>query len=67
MEEFIFNKTVKLAASEGYNKIIGEYLPTLKNMLAKDIFREFGFVKEGDKWILDIKDYSERKNFVKEK
>lgn len=67
MEEFIFNKTVKLAASEGYNKIIGEYLPTLKNMLAKDIFREFGFVKEGDKWILDIKDYSERKNFIKEK
>lgn len=67
MEEFIFNKTVKLAASEGYNKIIGEYLPTLKNMLAKDIFREFGFVKEGDKWILDIKDYRKRKNFIKEK
>jgi len=36
-------------------------------MLAKDIFREFGFVKEGDKWILDIKDYRERKNFIKEK
>jgi len=67
MEEFIFNKIVKLAASEGYNKIIGEYLPTPKNALVKDIFQEFGFTKEEDKWILDIKDYRERKTFIKEK
>lgn len=67
MEEFIFNKIVKLAASEGCNKIIGEYLPTPKNALAKDILKEFGFAKGEDKWILDIKDYRERKNFIKEK
>ncbi len=67
MEEFIFNKIVNLAASEGYNKIIGEYLPTPKNALVKDIFREFGFTKEMDKWALDIKDYREKKIFVKEK
>jgi len=67
MEEFIFNKIVKLAASEGCNKIIGEYLPTLKNTLVKDILKEFGFAKEEDKWILDIKDYRERKTFIKEK
>ncbi len=67
MEEFIFNKIVKLAASEGCNKIIGEYLPTPKNALVKYILKEFGFAKEEDKWILDIKDYRERKNFIKEK
>jgi len=67
MEEFIFNKIVKLAASEGCNKIIGEYLPTPKNALVKDILKEFGFAKEEDKWVLDIKDYRERKNFIKEK
>ncbi len=67
MEEFIFNKIVKLAVSEGCNKIIGEYLPTPKNALVKDILKEFGFAKEEDKWILDIKDYRERKNFIKEK
>ena len=67
MEEFIFNKIVKLAASEGYNKIIGEYLPTPKNALVKDIFQEFGFTKEEDQWELDIKDYRERKVFIKEK
>lgn len=67
MEEFIFNKIVNLAASEGCNKIIGEFLPTPKNALVKDIFKEFGFTKEEDKWELDIKDYRERKVFIKEK
>ncbi len=67
MEEFIFNKIVNLAASEGCNKIIGEYLPTLKNVLVKDIFKEFGFTKEEEKWILDIRDYKVRKTFIKEK
>ncbi len=67
MEEFIFNKIVKLAASEGCNKIIGEFLPTPKNALVKDIFKEFDFTKEENKWILDIKDYQERKIFIKEK
>jgi len=66
MEEFIFNKIVKLISNEGCNKIIGEYLPTPKNALVKDIFEEFCFVKQGDKWILDVKDYKERKNFIKE-
>jgi len=67
MEEFTFNKIVKLVANEGYNKIIGEYLPTSKNALVKDILKEFGFAKEEDKWKLDIKDYREGKNFIKEK
>jgi len=67
MEEFIFNKIAKLAASEGFNKIIGEYLPTPKNALVKDVFKEFGFTKEEDKWILDIKNYRGKKLFIKEK
>jgi len=67
MEEFIFNKIAKLGAREGYNKIIGEYLPTPKNVLVKDIFKEFGFSKEGNRWVLDVKDYRERKTFIKEK
>lgn len=67
MEEFIFNKIVNLAASEGCKKIIGEYLSTSKNALVKDIFKEFGFAKEEDKWILDVKNYRERKIFIKEK
>ena len=67
IEEFIFNKIVELAASEGYNKIIGEYLPTPKNVLIKDIFKEFGFTKEEDKWILDIKNYKVRKTFIQGK
>ncbi|GAG22439.1 unnamed protein product, partial [marine sediment metagenome] len=41
--------------------------PTPKNALVKDILKEFGFAKEEDKWILDIKGYRERKNFIKEK
>ena len=67
VEEFIFNKVAKLVANEGCNKIIGEYLPTPKNTLVKCIFKEFGFTKDEDKWVLDVKDYQERKTFIKEK
>ena len=67
MEELIFNKIVNLSASEGYNKVIGEFLSTPKNALVKDILKGFGFTKGEDKWILDVKDYKERKNFIKEK
>ena len=67
MEEFIFNKIVKLAANEGYNRIIGEYLPTPKNVLVKNLYKNYYFRKNGNKWVLDIKNYKVKKTFIKEK
>ena len=67
MEEFIFNKLVKIASKEGYSKIIGEYLSTPKNLLVKNLYKNYGFVKDGKRWFLNIKDYKVKNTFIKEK
>jgi len=67
MEEFIFNKLLKIASKEGYSKIIGEYLPTPKNVLVKNLYKYYGFVKDGNRWFLNIKDYKVKNTFIKEK
>jgi len=66
MEEFIFNKLIEIALKESCSKIIGEYIPTPKNALAKDLYKNYGFKKEGTKWVLDIKNYKKKKTFIKE-
>jgi len=67
MEEFIFNKLVKIASKEGYIKIIGEYLPSPKNVLVKNLYKNYGFKKDGNKWVLNINNYEVKKTFIKEK
>lgn len=67
MEEFIFNKIVKLAASEECNKVIGKYLPTPKNVLVKNLYKNYGFTNDSNKWVLDIKNYQVKKTFIQEK
>jgi len=67
MEEFIFNKLVEISSKEGYVKIIGEYLPTPKNVLVEDLYKNYGFEKNGSKWVLDIKNYKIKKTFIREK
>lgn len=64
MEYFILNDIVEVAKRNGYNYLIGEYLPTPKNGLVKNHYRDLGFILENDKWILDIRSYVNRLNFI---
>ena len=48
MEEFIINKIVKTAADHGYRKVVGEYIPTAKNAMVKDLYEKLGFVRVGE-------------------
>ena len=67
MEEFVFNKLIEIISEKGYIKIIGEYLPTTKNGLVKNVFKNYGFIKEDNRWVLDIKTYKVKKTFIMEK
>ncbi len=48
VEEFIVNTIVRTAADNGFNKVIGEYIPTPKNAMVKDIFEKMGFTRLND-------------------
>jgi FkbH-like protein len=66
MEGFIFNQIVKLANEEGYEKIIGDYIPTPKNELVKDLYKDYGFQKKEGKWELNVSEYNNIKTFIEE-
>ena len=45
MEEFIINSVIDAAKKAGAKTVTGEYLPTAKNAMVKDIYSKMGFVK----------------------
>ena len=67
MEEFIFNDIVNIAKSSGFSYVVGEYLPTEKNSMVKDLYLKMGFKKESEsRFVLDVKDYIDKETFIKE-
>jgi FkbH-like protein len=57
MENFTLNTIAGIARREGFTKVVGEYIPTKKNLMVQDHYRNLGFVEEDGKWILDINNY----------
>ena len=62
-EQFLFGLLMDRAERLGYRRILGEYIPTKKNGLARDLFARLGFSKVGDepdgttRWELDLAGY----------
>lgn len=71
MENFTLNTLVAYAKEKGFKKIIGEYLPTLKNGMVKEHYPNLGFAKlEGidtDQFILDVDSYNDRECYIVKK
>lgn len=71
MENFTLNTIVGWAREHGYKKLIGEYLPTLKNGMVKDHYLNLGFeklkAKETDLFQLDIDTYHDRECYIEMK
>lgn len=64
MENFTLNTIVKIAREHNFKTIIGEYLPTSKNIMVKDHYRNLGFEKKGELWELAVDKYNDRKCFI---
>lgn len=45
VEEFFFNALLARAAKTGCKKLIGEFIPTAKNAVVKDLYDRLGFAK----------------------
>ncbi len=74
VQEATLNLIVERASAMGKKRLIGVYLPTAKNGMVKDHYRELGFTridassssseKESAMWSLEIEDYRPRETFI---
>ncbi len=67
MENFVLNNIIETAASNGFKKIIGEFIPTAKNKMVKDHYKDFGFSESKGLWEMDVNAFEKRKSFIKRK
>lgn len=58
LEQFIINRLIEFATREGLERIAGEYLPTAKNAVVRDLFATLGFRPQEfagrTRWVLAI-------------
>lgn len=67
MEEFIVNKILQTAAELGFRKVIGEYIPTPKNAMVKDLYEKMGFARVGEnRFEADVSGFQYHKTFITE-
>jgi FkbH-like protein len=65
MEQLVFNTVLSHAKQAGLRRIIGEYLPTKKNVIVKGLLAQMGFKADGDyRWKLDIDGAVEQPSFI---
>lgn len=68
MEEFIADKIVETAKNNGLKRVIGEYLPTAKNKMVKDLYSQMGFADLGEgRYQADVDTYTPHTTKIKEK
>ena len=63
VEEAICNRIVEDARRGGARKVIGTFIPTERNGIARDLFARLGFEASGEdggaaKWVLDVEGFT---------
>lgn len=67
MEEFIVDKILHTALERGFRKVVGEYLPTPKNGMVKDLYERMGFTRISEnRFEADPLHFPYHKNFISE-
>lgn len=66
MEQFIADSIVNIAKDAGFKRVIGEYIPTPKNGMVKNLYIELGFEELGEnKYVADVEKYKPHKTYIK--
>ena len=68
MENFTLNTMVECAKAHGFERIVGEYIPTLKNGMVKEHYPNLGFKAIGENlYELDVRAYTPRECYIERK
>ena len=65
MENFVLNTILDYAKENGFLYIKGEYIPTAKNAMVKDLYPDFGFKKNDPYYILEVKNAKIKTSHIK--
>lgn len=67
MEEFIIDKIIKTAEEHGFQRVVGEYIPTSKNAMVKDLYETLGFIPTGEnRFVAEIASFQYHNTFIQE-
>ena len=64
MESFILNTIVDKCEELNYTQIIGEFIPSTKNEIVTNHYKNLGFIKNDNTWALKTKNYSPKNNYI---
>lgn len=65
VEDFMMEQLVNIARENGYTSLIGEYIPTPKNNMVKDHYKNLGFAAQESLFKLSIYDYVPKVTHIK--
>lgn len=67
MEAFIVDKILSVAAQQGFRRVVGEYIPTPKNAMVKDLYEQLGFARlENGRFQAEVSGFPYHKTFITE-
>lgn len=65
MEEFIMDEIVQTAQDNGFDSVVGEYIPTAKNKMVEDLYSRMGLKSAGDgRFMVEVKDYIKHQTYI---
>lgn len=64
VEKYVLNRILSDLADNGIKTLVGEYIPTEKNMLVKNHYAELGFEKKTDFWDISVKNFTPYKHSI---
>jgi len=67
MENYVLNTIVSIAKENGFETLIGEYIPTAKNEMVRDFYLNLGFEPIDKIWKLECTHYINKVNFIAKK
>jgi len=69
IEAYTLNSIIRLAKANGFTKITGEYIPTSKNEMVRDHYKDLGFENTSIEnfWQLNVSEYEIKNNFITKK
>jgi len=64
VEDFVLTTILSFAAENGFTTIKGEYIPTSKNEIVKNHYKDLGFEQIENYWFLNTTGYTPKKNHI---